>query len=186
MNSAEPLPISPAVDLARTMQVARLPIDGAARDAYVAGRLVTAYALCEQLALFCLQVEVKDGVVTLAGAVDDKVLRDLALEIAQDLDGVREVRSELAIEIGAARQITPGDAFARRFDNAQLAARVKTRLLWNGATHAARIDVRVDNGTVTLTGTVANQQTRELAGQLAADVRGTMHVDNRLQLRTGS
>ena len=184
MNSAEPLPHSPVVDLAKTAQAAPLPTHGATRDAYVAGRLVTAYAFCEQLAPFRLQVEVKDGVVTLSGVVDDKVLRDLALEIAQDLDGVREVRSEVAVEIGAARQIGPGDAFARSVDNAQLVARVRTRLVWNGTTHAAGIEVQADSGTVTLTGTVANQQIRELAGQLAADVRGAVHVDNRLQLRT--
>lgn len=184
MNSAEPLPDSSVVDVAKTPQAALLPADGAARDAYVAGRLVTAYALCEQLAPFRLQVEVKDGVVRLSGVVDDKVLRELALEIAQELDGVREVRSEVAVEIGAARQIGPGDAFARRIDNAQLVARVRTRLVWNGTTHAAGIEVAADGGTVTLTGTVANQQTRELAGQLAADVRGALHVDNRLQLRS--
>ncbi|HZP12781.1 MAG TPA: BON domain-containing protein [Nevskiaceae bacterium] len=184
MNSAEPisnLPASPRI--ARPLPPSA---DGAARDAYIAGRLVTAYALCEQLAPFRLSVEVRDGVVMLSGVVDDKVLRDLALEIAQELDGVREVRNQVAVEIGAPHAIGPGDAFARRFDNAQLAAGVRTRLLWNGATHGAGIEVSAEDGTITLTGSVANAQVRELAGRLAAEVRGTVQIDNRLQVRTGN
>lgn len=176
MDRAEPLHV---VETAAS----RVPADGAARDAYVAGRLVTAYALCEQLAPFALRVDVKDGRVTLSGVVDDKVLKTLALEIAQDLDGVREVRSEIAVETGAPHR-NGHDPFAQRFDNAQLCARVKTALLWNGATHNAGIDVSADNGTVTLSGTVPNPQVRELAAKLAREVRGAVQVDNRLQVRT--
>jgi len=182
MNSTESLANLTVLQPLRTR--VPLPADGAARDAYIAGRLVTAYALCEQLAPFALNVDVEDGVVTLSGVVDDKVLRELAVEIAQDLDGVREVRDQVAVEIGATHQTGRGDPWARRFDNAQLAAGVKTRLLWNGATHNAGIEVSAESGTVTLTGTVANEQVRELAGQLASQVRCAVHVDNRLQVPT--
>jgi len=78
------------------------------------------------------------------------------------------------------------DGFALHFENANLTARVKTRLLWNGATHNAGIDVTAENGTVTLSGVVASNQIRELAAQLASEVRGCVAVDNRLQLRTGN
>jgi osmotically-inducible protein OsmY len=161
----------------------RAPVDGA-RDAYLAGRLVTAYALCEQLAPFCLRVDVKAGLVTLSGIVDDKVLRELAIDIAQDIDGAHEVRSEIAVETGAPHRDPHADGFAQRFENANLCARVKTRLVWNGTTHNARISVSAENGTVALSGIVANREIRELAGKLAAEVRGTIHVDNRLQVRT--
>ena len=186
MNSAEPLSNPTAPESARASPPSRIPPDGVARDAYLAGRLATAYALCEELAPFGLEVEVKDGVVTLSGSVDDKVLRGLAGEIADELDGVRDVRNQIAVEIGAPRQAGRGDAFARRFDDAQLAAGVKTRLLWNGATHGAAIEVSAQNGTVTLTGSVADPHVRELAGRLAAEVRGAVHVDNQLKARTGN
>lgn len=160
--------------------------DGPARDAYLAGRLATAYALCEQLAPFRLGVDVSAGVVTLSGVVDDKVLRELAVAIARDLEEVREVRNEIAVDTGAPHRNGEDDGFARRFDNANHCARVKTRLRWNGATHNACIDVSADNGTVTLSGAVASEQVRELAAELAADVRGTLEVDNRLEVRAAN
>jgi hyperosmotically inducible protein len=174
---------SPFVELLEAPQTEMPQLhDGAARDAYLAGRLATAYALSEQLAPFRLRVDVTGGVVTLSGVVDDKVLRDLAIQIAEDLDAVSEVHSEIAVEAGAPHR--DGDGFAHRFDNANLCARVRTRLAWNGATHNADIAVSADNGTITLSGTVASKEVRSLAEQLAADVRGTVHVDNRLLVRT--
>jgi osmotically-inducible protein OsmY len=176
---------APFIDLSDT-PAPQGPAPGATRDAYIAGRLVTAYALCEQLAPFCLQVDVKDGVVLLSGVVDDKVLRELATDIAEDVDGVREVRSEIAVETGAPHRDPRQDGFAQRFENANLCARVKTRLLWNGTTHGAGIEVSAENGTVTLSGTVETGHVRQIAGQLASEVRGCVHVENRLEVRSGN
>jgi osmotically-inducible protein OsmY len=161
------------------------PADGSARDAYIAGRLVTAYALNEQLSPYDLRVDVQAGVVTLSGIVDDRVLRDLAADIARDIDEVAEVRCELAVESPAPHRADGSDGFARRFHDASLAAQVKSRLLWNGDTHGAQIDVTASDGVVTLTGKVSSPRVGEVAEQLAAQLRRVKRVENLLRVAAG-
>lgn len=74
------------------------PANHSVLDAYIAGRLVTAYALSEQLSRFRLRVQVRDAIVSLSGTVEEEVQRDLARQIARDLDDVREVRCEIRVE----------------------------------------------------------------------------------------
>jgi osmotically-inducible protein OsmY len=46
-------------------------------------------------------------------------------------------------------------------------------------------EVRVQDGEVTLTGTVDQERTKQLIGEVAAQVPGVKHVHNRLRLRAG-
>jgi osmotically-inducible protein OsmY len=162
-------------------------LSGNALDAYIAGCLTTAYALSEHLSPFKLRVDVKDAVVTLSGAVDDKVLRNLAIVIAHDLEQVRDVRSEITIEAPAPhRSALEENIFSRRFNDATLTARVKTRLLWNGPTHGSAIHVSASNDVVTLTGSVQSNEVREMAEQIALDVKGVLRIENNLQVAAGA
>jgi hyperosmotically inducible periplasmic protein len=45
-----------------------------------------------------INVDTKDGVVTLSGTVDTPVMKDRAMQIAQHVDGVRSVVDNLAIK----------------------------------------------------------------------------------------
>ena len=45
-----------------------------------------------------INVDTKDGVVTLSGTVDTPVLKERAMQIAQQVDGVRSVVDNLAIK----------------------------------------------------------------------------------------
>jgi osmotically-inducible protein OsmY len=161
----------------------RLPADHAPLDAYIAGRLVTAYALNEQLAPYRLHVDVREGVVIISGAVDDRVQRDLAAGIAGEIDEVREVRSEIAVESPAPRRNGEDDGFAQRFNDATLTARVRSRLLWNGATHGASIEVSTHDGVVSLAGVVDSPETRDLAQKLAQEIGGVERVENHVRTR---
>jgi osmotically-inducible protein OsmY len=169
-----------AVTFTPASSVQAMAADGRAKDAFVAGRLVTAYALNEQLADCDLRVEVQDGAVTVTGIVDDRVLRDLAADIARQIEGVDEVRCEIAVGPPSPGQRCH-DAFARRVRDASLAAQVKSRLLWNGDTHGERIDVSCRDGVITLSGAVTKAGARDCAERLAAEVRHVLAVENRLQ-----
>lgn len=57
------------------------------------------------------------------------------------------------------------------------------RLSAHGAIDAREIELRVENGEVTLEGTVENRRTKRLAEAIADTVRGVEDVHNRLRLR---
>lgn len=156
---------------------------GEALDAYIAGRLITAYGLSEHLSPFEIQVAVKDAKVVLSGAVETKVQRDLALEIARGIEQAQDVRSRIVVDPGL-RRPEPGAqrGFSRAFADAGITARVKTRLMWNGSTSGLSLDVDTDHHAVTLSGTVDSAVESALAEQIALNTRGVERVENRLQL----
>lgn len=155
---------------------------GEALDAYIAGRLTTAYALNELLSPFDLAVDVRDAVVTLRGNVDNPVLVELAEEIARGVEGVTAVRSELGIAERADVPMRARSAFSQRFHDATITARVKTRLLWSRSISGLAIDVDTAQQVVMLMGHVQSPAERALAVQIAGNTDGVARVENRLSV----
>jgi osmotically-inducible protein OsmY len=152
-------------------------------DAYIAGRLITAYALSEHLSPFTISVVVQNGRVILNGVVETAVQQDLAVEIARGVSEVQEVQSGIRVEPDAPRRDDPDESgFASRFSDVTITARIKTRLLWNANIGGRDIQVMTQEGIVTLTGRVQTSDERELAGQIALNTRGVRRVENRLML----
>ena len=120
-----------------------------------------------------LTLNVKDGVVTLGGATYNDVGRDSALAIVQRMPGVKDVVSEV--------KVLPTSIFD---DN--LRARVARAIYGDsvlgryGTDPADPIRIVVDNGHVTLFGTVQNQMDKNIAGMRASEVFGAFSVDNQL------
>src|SRR2546425_6281815 len=69
----------------------------AIRDASITMRIKTTYLFSRHLNPFRINVDTHDGVVTIHGTVPSDVHRDLAVEIAKNADGVREVQNELRL-----------------------------------------------------------------------------------------
>lgn len=57
------------------------------------------------------------------------------------------------------------------------------RLTFNGMVDASNVNVKVENGVVTLDGTVPSRQDRRIAGDLADNVMGVQDVHNDLHIR---
>lgn len=93
-----------------------------------------------------------NGIVLLAGQVEDQELKLKAAEVADTLIGVREVHNELVIG-------GPSSMVARSND-AWLTTKVKTKLIGHGAIDSDRINVTTENGVVFLMGTVTREQAR--------------------------
>ena len=120
-----------------------------------------------------LTLNVKDGVVTVGGATYNDVGRDSALAIVQRMPGVKDVVSEVKVlptsifddnlRLRVARAIY-GDSVLGRY----------------GTDPVDPIRIVVDNGHVTLYGTVQNQMDKNIAGIRASGVPGTFSVDNEL------
>src|SRR2546427_12378778 len=69
----------------------------AIHDASITVRIKTTYLFSRHLNPFRINVDTRDGVVTLHGTVPSDIHRDLAVEIARNADGVTEVRDDLLV-----------------------------------------------------------------------------------------
>src|SRR5712691_4317624 len=72
----------------------------AIHDASITVRIKTTYLFSRHLNPFRINVDTRDGVVTLHGTVPSGIHRDLAGEIAKNADGVKEVDNQLSIAQG--------------------------------------------------------------------------------------
>lgn len=157
-------------------------------DLWTKASLMTTYTLNRQLNPFKIDADVRNGVETLRGTVDSEVDRDLAGELAQCVDGIREVKNELKVSPDAS-QMQAGDdtdgaerSFLRKVDDANLTAKVKSQLLWNSNTSGLAIDVDTRNGVVSLSGNVASEAEANLAEQIARNTRDVVNVENNLEV----
>lgn len=146
------------------------------------GSIWTAIALNRHLNPFPIDVDVENGSAKLTGTVETAVERDLAEQIALGIDGVTKVDNQLTLDPAFAPKASTQPSLAQRFDDATLAATVKSKLLWNSNTEGLDIKVNAANGTVSLTGTAQSAEAKELAGRLAANTDGVREVNNQLSV----
>lgn len=149
-------------------------------DAFLKGRIVSAFAMNPHVSAFDLDVEVDRGVATLSGSVDDAVERDLAIEIARGIEGVVDVRSTIKAKAGSRAARESRRTVGQTVDDATVTATVKSRLLANQNTPGSSINVTTRRGVVTLTGTVETAAQKDLAGRIAANSQNVAAVHNEL------
>jgi osmotically-inducible protein OsmY len=159
---------------------------GAAKDAWLTGKIETAFVLNAHLNPFAIDTDVDNGVVHLTGTVRDDIDRDLAGEVAKGLDGVVEVKNDIELDRASAektmaeRQSAETRDFGSWVDDATTTAQVKSRLIGNPNVAAAKINVDTRDDIVTLSGRVGSSKEKELAEQLAANVGDVEDVKNNL------
>ena len=121
-----------------------------------------------------IRVDSNEGKVTLAGTAISYAERDVAGIVAGSTDGVVHVDNELVLS-STARPATREDGSPPT--EAWITSRVKGSLLLTRGVSRAGIAVTTSNGVVSLRGTVAGKAGRELAMQVAQDVRGVKQVE---------
>ncbi len=156
-----------------------------------------------------IDVDTKDRVVTLTGAVDTPVARERAVELARNTEGVANVVDNLTVTPGVtpttgvddkmqqeakdaadatdderarakAKGREAGEDAADAVTDAGITAAVKTKFLADADVAGLNIDVTTNNGVVTLTGKVRTAAERGEALALARDTRGVKRVVDRL------
>ncbi len=133
-----------------------------------------------------IKVETSNGVVTLSGKADSSESRELAERLASNTDGVREVRNQVDVSgdsgtTDRARENarSAGDAVS----DAWITSKVKSSYLFNRNLKGLDIGVETNDGQVHLSGTVANDTEKDLAEEIARNIRGVKSVDtSRLQV----
>lgn len=164
--------------------------EGAARDAWIAGKVETVYTLNRHLNPFTIDTDVEDGIVRLTGTVKTDIDRDLAAELAKGIDGVLEVQNDLEVNAqstSTASKAGEGSGEKRDFgswvDDTTTTAAVKSKLIGNANTHGLQIDVDTSDDIVTLSGRVKSDAEKDLAEEIARntgdveDVRNNLVVD---------
>lgn len=117
-----------------------------------------------------IQIDAKDGVVTLTGSVAGEYHKSLAQETLAGLPGVKSVENKL--EIKDVPPVANSDAWVRD--------KVKVTLLFHRSVSAAKTEVEVKDGIVTLRGVASSQAQKELAAEYAKDVDGAKGVVNEM------
>ncbi|MGI3129140.1 BON domain-containing protein [Halopseudomonas pachastrellae] len=158
--------------------------DGDLTEARQEGSIWTAITLNRHLNPFTIDVDVENGVATLTGDVESDVDRDLAEQVAKDIEGIQRVDNQLQVNPDAERkERTEGNpSLSTSFSNATTTATIKSKLLWNSNTEGLDIDVTTNNGVVTLSGTAQSDAAKDLAGMLAKDTDGVHRVDNEIRV----
>jgi hyperosmotically inducible protein len=166
--------------------------EGAAKDAWIDGKLEAVYALNRYLSAFAIDTAVTQGVVQLTGKVSSDIDRDLAGELAKGIEGVVDVHNNLAVmprtgDAAATATATAGGerSFGAWIDDATTTASVKSKLLGNPNTEGLQIDVDTRGDVVTLSGEVASAEEKALAEELARNTGDVKDVRNQLVVRKG-
>ncbi len=118
-------------------------------------------------------VEVKDGVVTLAGQVDSHSEKWNAERAAQRVAGVKAMTTELKVHLTGLSKRTDAD----------VAEAVENVLEWTSSLPAGAIKVMVEGGWVTLSGDVDWQYQRQAATDSVRYLMGVTGVSDQISIK---
>jgi hyperosmotically inducible periplasmic protein len=152
------------------------------RDASITARIETMYLLNEHLSPFNINTTTKNGVVTLTGGVGDNVKRDLAVDLAQSVDGVSEVVNHLKV-VKHSAGTQPSRSFRQIVRDKTTSASIRSRLLYHKEFSGFNISVQTISGNVTLSGVVATEDEAKRVVQIASGTRGVNKVMSNLVAR---
>lgn len=156
---------------------------GEANDAWIDGKLETALMLNGELNNFEIDTQVNKGMVTLTGDVNSETEKDLAGQIAQNIEGVGDVKNELMINPDHKSDMeTAGSSFARSWHDMTITAGLNMEFAANDDLEATEIDVDTDKGVVTLQGKVKSDAAKDLAVEIAKGYDNVVSVEDNLTI----
>jgi hyperosmotically inducible protein len=129
-----------------------------------------------------IDVKVENRSVTLSGSVETPTQRNGAEQIARAVDGVASVTNNLVVTNPLAATEPPAATAPPADSNADLAKRVEFELYRTNAFNTQTIQVRANDGAVTLVGTVRSRAEQLLAERVAQGVSGVKKVTNELKV----
>ena len=119
-------------------------------------------------------VTVKDGVVTLFGTVDNFSKKLEAEHAAKMVLGVKAVVEKIDIKYGSYGKVSDED----------LATAIINAYKWNWAIPEDKIKIKVENGWVTIAGTVSWNYQKEAASNTIKNLLGVKEVTNNITVKS--
>lgn len=122
-----------------------------------------------------IDVDTRDGVVTLSGEVATEEERAQALRLAREIDGVKRVEDHLQVMAASGAAQRGG-----RADDAALTTTIYAKYFVDTTVKNADIDVTAKDGVVLLEGTVPDEAARQQALAIARNTEGVVQVVDKL------
>ncbi|MEE4731392.1 BON domain-containing protein [Pseudomonas alliivorans] len=127
-----------------------------------------------------IDVDSKDGVVTLKGRAQSPEAKELAGSLASNTDGVVSVNNLISLSAAdsiAAKTQPQNLNPVEQLSDAWVTSKVKSSLIYSRNLDGLNIKVDTKDGLVTLNGVVANFAEKELAVEIARNIRGVKGVN---------
>jgi hyperosmotically inducible protein len=156
--------------------------EGDAKDAWIDGKLEGSYLLNSELDGFKIGTEVENGNVTLTGTVPSDAHKQLAEEIAKNLDGVANVTNNLAVAETGDEYAETDRNFSSRFYDMTTTVGLKSNFAVNDELEAHEINIDTKDGVVMLEGEVETQAEAMLAEEIASSYDHVTSVQNNLRV----
>jgi hyperosmotically inducible protein len=144
--------------------------------------ILEALARSRELGGKSIDVKVENRSVTLSGSVETPTQRNGAEQIARAVDGVAGVTNNLVVTNPQAASEPPAANAPPADSNAELAKRIEFELYRTSAFNTSTIQVRAEDGAVTLAGTVRSRAEQLLAERVVQSVSGVKKVTNELKV----
>lgn len=172
---------------------------GAVKDAWLVMKVHSEFVGEDALEGSNIDVDAKDGVITLKGTVPSEAARKVAVDNARKNDGVKSVNDQLRVAAPVKGTMEKaGDAAAsagsktadasrkagRKVDDGWIKSKIYAQYLadWNTVLDDSDIDVDVSQGQVTLNGTVKSGEAKIRAVTIAKETSGVKGVTDRLRV----
>lgn len=130
-----------------------------------------------------MDVDTNLGKVTLNGAAESVAAKELAGRIAQNTRGVESVDNRLVVDASAQKPMSErmdadsGNDATQAIADSWITTKVKSTFMYSSNVESNDISASTDSGIVTLSGTVDSGAERDLAIELAQNVRGVKSVE---------
>ncbi len=128
-----------------------------------------------------MDVDTRMGTVTLNGSADNGASRELAGRMAENTRGVVSVDNQLVVDKAQPAsndKVEPAEGdTSEAIADTWITTKVKSTFMYSSNVENDDISVSTEDGNVTLTGMVGSGAERELATELAMNVRGVKSVN---------
>jgi osmotically-inducible protein OsmY len=158
--------------------------DPSSRDLGITTTVKAKYYSDDEIRGHDIDVETRGGIVTLRGTVDTYAARRQAVALARNSAGVREVRDELRVQPAAETAGRPDgesdETLGQQVTDAWIATKIQSKYFLDADVKGRDVSVSVENGTVTLTGSVDSEAEKKTAEQIARETEGVGEIRNLL------
>ena len=161
------------------------PDPNAPDDVQVTARVQSKFFVDERVKGTHIDVDTRNGVVTLSGEVEDEDQRAQALLLARTAEGVQRVEDHLTV--GPQRPPSPPPTAAPapaaetpRIDDATVTTTIQAKYFVDTSVKGSAVDVSTRDGVVLLQGTLPSEAARTQALAIARNTPGVVQVVDRL------